>query len=107
MTKAEHYRSRRIIAALALMLGFAIILLRLFSLQILQAAELTAKADRQHQKAVAMEGARGTIYDRQGKVLAINMDVPSVFGVPASLDNPSGVARDVARVLRVRADDIE
>ncbi|MBI3603041.1 MAG: penicillin-binding protein 2, partial [Nitrospirae bacterium] len=50
---------------------------------------------------------RGGIYDRQGKVLAINMDVPSVFGVPTSLENPSGVARDLARVLHVRADEIE
>jgi cell division protein FtsI (penicillin-binding protein 3) len=107
VTKGEHYRGRRIIAALLLMVSFGVILYRLFNLQVLQAAELTAKADRQHQKAVAVEGARGAIYDRQGKVLAVNMDVPSVFGVPASLDNPSGVARDVARVLHVRADEIE
>ena len=56
---------------------------------------------------VTVEGSRGSIYDRRGKVLAMNMDVPSVFGVPTSLDNPSGVARDLARVLRVRADEIE
>jgi cell division protein FtsI (penicillin-binding protein 3) len=101
------HRWRRVAAALALMLGFAIVLFRLFNLQVLQAAELTAKADRQHRKAVVVEGNRGTIYDRHGKVLAMNMDVPSVFGVPATLSNPSGVARDVAQVLRVKAADIE
>jgi cell division protein FtsI (penicillin-binding protein 3) len=89
------------------MLGFVVVLFRLFSLQVLQAEELTARADRQHRKTVTVEGGRGGIYDRQGKVLAINMDVPSVFGVPASLENPSGVAHDLARVLHVRADDIE
>jgi cell division protein FtsI (penicillin-binding protein 3) len=93
--------------ACVLMLGFAVILFRLFSLQVLQAAELTVKAERQHRKAVTVEGRRGGIYDRNGKVLAMNMDVPSVFGVPASLGNPAGVARDLARVLRVRAGDIE
>lgn len=102
----EH-RWRRVAAASALMLGFAIVLFRLFNLQVLQAADLTAKADRQHRKAVVVEGNRGTIYDRHGKVLAMNMDVPSVFGVPATLSNPSGVARDVAQVLRVKAADIE
>ena len=90
-----------------LMLGFAVVLFRLVNLQILQAAELTAKADRQHEKFVTIEGARGTIYDRQRKVLAINVVVPSVFGVPTSLVDPSGLARDLARVLRVRADDLE
>ena len=107
MTAAKIHRRRRVIAACLLMAGFAAILFRLFSLQVLQAAELTARADRQHRKAVTVEGRRGGIYDRNGKVLAMNMDVPSVFGVPASLENPAGVARDLARVLHVRADDIE
>jgi hypothetical protein len=46
---------------------------------------LTAKADRQHQKnGVPLEGgARDDVTDRHGKVLAMNMDVPSVFGVPS------------------------
>jgi len=104
---AASYRGRRMVAALVLLSGFALILFRLFNLQILQAAELTVKADRQHRKAVSVQGPRGSIYDRHGKVLAINMDVPSVFGVPASLDDPSGVARDLSPVLRVRAGEIE
>ncbi len=104
---AAPYRGRRMVAALVLLSGFALILFRLFNLQILQAAELTVKADRQHRKAVSVQGPRGSIYDRHGKVLAINMEVPSVFGVPASLDDPSGVARDLSPVLRVRAGEIE
>lgn len=107
MTPSDPHRSRRIVVALALMLGFAVVLYRLFALQVLQAGELADKAERQHRKAITVEGARGGIYDRQGKVLAMNMDVPSVFGVPASLENPGGVARDLARVLKVRADEIE
>jgi cell division protein FtsI (penicillin-binding protein 3) len=107
VTGADPFRGRRIVLAILLMAGFAIVLGRLVQLQVLQAAELSVKADRQHQRSVTVEGARGSIYDRRGKVLAMNMEVPSVFGVPASLDNPSGVARDLARVLRVRADEIE
>ncbi len=107
MTGADPFRGRRIVLAVLLMAGFAVVLGRLVHLQVLQAAELSVKADRQHQKSVTVEGARGSIYDRRGKVLAMNMEVPSVFGVPASLENPSGTARDLARVLRVRADEIE
>lgn len=101
------YRARRLAVALVFMAGFAAVLIRLFNLQVLQAAELTVKADRQHSKTVTLEGPRGTIYDRHGKVLAINVEVPSVFGVPASLDNPSGVARYLSPVLHVRAAEIE
>lgn len=107
MTAPDPYRGRRVVAALLLMLGFAMVLYRLFTLQVLQAAELAVKAERQHRKAVTLEGERGTIYDRRGKALALNVEVPSVFGIPASLENPSGVARDLARVLPVRADEIE
>ncbi len=101
------YRARRFAVALVFMAGFAAVLIRLFNLQVLQAAELTVKADRQHSKTVTLEGPRGTIYDRHGKMLAINVEVPSVFGVPASLDNPSGVARYLSPVLHVRAAEIE
>lgn len=107
MTVKDPHRGRRIVVAFLLMFGFVGVLFRLFNLQVLQAEELTARADRQHRKTITVEGGRGGIYDRQGKVLAINMDVPSVFGVPTSLENPSGVARDLARVLHVRADEIE
>ena len=107
MTGMAACRGRRIVLAALLLAGFTAVLGRLVNLQVLQAAELSVRADRQHQKSVTVEGNRGSIYDRRGKVLAMNMEVPSVFGVPASLDNPSGTARDLARVLHVRADDIE
>lgn len=91
----------------ALVFCFSVVLVRLFNLHVLQAAELTLKADRQHQKTVALEGARGTVYDRHGKVLAINMDVPSVFGVPTSMEDPARAARALSPVLHVRAGEIE
>ncbi|MGH7258300.1 MAG: peptidoglycan D,D-transpeptidase FtsI family protein [Nitrospiraceae bacterium] len=100
-------RRRWIVMSVGLVLGFALVFVRLVNLQVLQAAELTVKADRQHQKSVTLEGARGTIYDRRGKVLAMNMEVPSVFGVPTSLDDPGQTARHLSPILHVRAGEIE
>jgi cell division protein FtsI (penicillin-binding protein 3) len=100
-------RTRRFVLLLVLLCGFGVVLFRLVSLQVLQAAELTVKADRQHQKTVALEGARGTIVDRHGKVLAMNMDVPSVFGVPTALESPAQAARTLSPVLHVRASELE
>lgn len=107
MKSADPFRGRRIGIAIILMMAFSVVLCRLFQLQVLQAGELTAKADRQHRKIVVLEGPRGTIVDRQGKVLAANVDVPSVFGVPTSLEDPAGVAKDLGRLLHIKADEIE
>ena len=100
-------RGRRYITLLLLLCGFGVVLFRLATLQVLQAAELTVKADRQHQKTVSLEGVRGTIVDRHGKMLAMNLEVPSVFGVPTALDSPAKTARSLSPVLRVRADELE
>lgn len=100
-------RARRYVLLLVMLCGFAVVLFRLVSLQVLQAAELTAKADRQHQKTVSLEGARGTVVDRHGKVLAMNMEVPSVFGIPTALESPAKTARSLSPVLHVRADALE
>ena len=100
------FRSRRIVVACGLVVAFILVIVRLVNLQVLQAAELTVKADRQHQKNVTLEGARGTIYDRNSKVLAMNMDVPSVFGVPTSLGNPGLTARNLSPILHVKATEM-
>lgn len=100
-------RGRRYILLHLLLAGFGVILFRLVSLQVLQAAELTARADRQHQKSVTVEGARGTVTDRHGKVFAMNVEVPSIFGVPTSLDSPANAARSLSPVLHIRREEIE
>jgi len=100
-------RGRRYILLHLLLAGFGVILFRLVSLQVLQAAELTARADRQHQKSVTMEGARGTVTDRHGKVFAMNVEVPSIFGVPTSLDSPANAARSLSPVLHIGREKIE
>ena len=100
-------RGRRHFLLLTLLCGFGVILFRLVTLQVLQAAELTARADRQHQKTVTLEGARGTVTDRHGKVLAMNVEVPSIFGVPTSLDSPANAARSLSPVLHIRREEIE
>lgn len=100
-------RGRRYFTILLLLSGFGVVLSRLITLQVLQAAELTAKADRQHQTTVSVEGVRGAIVDRHGKVLAMNLEVPSVYGVPTVLDNPAQTARVLAPILRVRSEELE
>lgn len=104
---SSRFRLRGIVVSGCFLLGFAIVLLRLVDLQILQAAELSARAEGQHQRFATITGLRGSMYDRNGKVLAMNVDVPSVYGDPSLIQRPSVVARDLAPLLRVRPGVLE
>lgn len=100
-------KGRIVFAGVVLGLGFLVILIRLFQLQVIEAAELAQKASRQHRKVLTVEGGRGTIYDRQGKILAMNMEVPSVFGEPRVIGDARGTASRLARVLLADARQME
>lgn len=100
-------RVRRYVLMLVLLGGFVLVLFRLVTLQVLRAEELSVRADRQHQKTVSLEGPRGTIVDRHGKVLAMNMEVPSVFGIPTTLESPAKAARQLSSILSVKVAELE
>ncbi|MDR4467469.1 MAG: penicillin-binding protein 2 [Nitrospira sp.] len=100
-------RVRRYVLMLVLLGGFLLVLFRLVTLQVLRAEELSVRADRQHQKTVSLEGPRGTIVDRHGKVLAMNMEVPSVFGIPTTLESPAKAARQLSSILSVKVAELE
>src|SRR5207249_1873322 len=71
MFESREKRWRVMAAGVLLGLGFVVILARLFQLQVIQAADLGQKAGRQHHKMLTIEGGRGTIYDRSGKILSM------------------------------------
>lgn len=93
--------------AILLGLGFLVVVARLFHLQVIRAPELAQQAGRQHQKMLTVEAGRGAIYDRNGKILAINMEVPSVFGVPKFIQNPRATAARLGPILKTDAKHLE
>ncbi len=80
-------------------LGFAAVGVRLVHLQVVERGELARIAERQQERTVRLEAKRGTIYDRMGRELAVSLDVESVYGVPAEVDNPRAVAARLGRLL--------
>ena len=107
MMEEDARRWRTIVAGVLLGLGFLIALGRLFHLQVLHAEELAQLAGRQHQKILTVEGGRGAISDRNGKILAITMEVPSVFGAPKYVSDPRATAVRLSRVLKADARQLE
>jgi cell division protein FtsI (penicillin-binding protein 3) len=92
-------RGRTALVAVGVIGGFLVVAVQLVRLQVIEAADLAARADDQTHKTVTLSGERGTITDRNGAILARNMDVPSLFADPSAMPDPRGAARRLARVL--------
>ncbi len=92
-------RLRIWIALLTTVAGFSVIIARLFSLQVLSHEELAKKAERQHQKVILLEPARGNIYDRAGRELAVSIDMVSIYGFISSIDNIPYTIKRLSSVL--------
>lgn len=90
---------RILLLAILIAIGLSAGISRLFYLQAFKNNELSKIAVRQHQKTVALEPLRGTIYDRKGRVLAVNLDVESVYAVPSEIENTYEAARRLSKLL--------
>ena len=85
------------------MLGVAV---RAGQLQILQHEELSRLARQQYLRDVRVPARRGHIYDRNGKSMAISVDVPSVYANPSKIEDPRHAANVLARELEGNLDQI-
>ncbi|MEK6677914.1 MAG: penicillin-binding protein 2 [Nitrospirota bacterium] len=90
---------RILLLAILIAIGLSAGISRLFYLQAFKNNDLSKIAVRQHQKTVALEPLRGTIYDRKGRVLAVNLDVESVYAVPSEIENTYEAARRLSKLL--------
>lgn len=75
------------------MFFWLLILSRLFYFQVLKGDDYKKMALKQHQLHIKLEANRGLIYDRNGKLLTVNLPVESFFAVPESTKNINLVAR--------------
>jgi penicillin-binding protein 2 len=89
---------------------FAALALRLWSLQILNGAQLLRAAENNQRREVRIQAARGAILDRNGLPLVINVPGTIVQIDQASLPKRKSIRlrelRRVARVLKMSARDI-
>lgn len=95
---------RRALVVLTVLAGaYLVLAARVVYLQVIQGPELAHRAERQHERSIAVEAERGTIYDRKGHILATDLTVPSLYAVPSMIDNPVSIARELAVVLGMDA----
>lgn len=94
---------------LAAMLGVWALLVaaRLAQLQILRGPAYRRRARQQQERTLVVEPRRGAILDREGRELAVSVEVSSIFAVPERVADAAAEARTLSRLLRLPAKEIE
>ncbi len=105
----ERYVSRgsnRAFVVVVIFLAFAaLFFVRLFYLQVIMAPQYTAEAQAARTVGFMVEPRRGTIYDRNGHILAISADATTIYANPSEITEPGATARAIAEVLGGTASD--
>src|SRR5881394_3614782 len=73
---------------------------RLVYLQVFRYGSFAQRAQHQQQRTEEVSARRGIIYDRQGRELAMSINVDSVFAVPTDMPSPSSTISLVARITK-------
>lgn len=92
-------RLRSYLFRVGFILGFAILVVQLWSLQVVQGENYRELADANRFRLTQVPASRGIIYDRNGELLVRNLPVYNVVVIPAYLpDDATAEARIFARL---------
>lgn len=83
---------------------FMFYVIKLFDMQIIEGADYKAQAEENRLKEISVQTTRGTIYDRNGFVLAQNVPSYDVVITPANLPSDTGSLEKIYRELSALID---
>lgn len=89
------------------MLAFLLMSVRLFVVQIVEAPGYAQLAAAQRHKVIEFPARRGSVLDRDGRPLAISVDLQTVFVDPTLIDKPRAIAEKLSGVLGVDPQALE
>jgi cell division protein FtsI (penicillin-binding protein 3) len=82
------------------------VVVRLGYIQVVSAERYVAYGEEQRIKPIALPAARGTIFDRNGKDLALSTPAKAIGADPSVVADPAGAARQLAQVLGLHERDV-
>ncbi len=97
----KRIRLRTAIVGIVFGLLIALIGTKAVYIQVVRGTWLSEKASRQYQKSLKAIGKRGTIFDSQGRELAVSIDLTSVAAYPARVIDVNATAAALSGVLKV------
>src|SRR3954468_7975463 len=92
---------RRRIAVVAVLLAVWVTTIeaKLVYLQVVQRADLVARAERQQERTQSSPAKRGDILDRRGRMLATSVDADTIYAVPTEIDDAAAAAGQICAAL--------
>ena len=100
------FRSRVFILTALFACALVALIGRLVLIQIVKHEELTRLAERQRSKTVTLRPERGPILDRGGHALAVSSHAESLFALPPRIEDPEGLARRLAPLLKEAPEEV-
>ena len=98
-------RAKVVLAAFAVLV--VIFFVRLVFLQVIVADQYSAMAEESRTVSFETSPRRGTIYDRNGIVLATSVEATTIYANPVEVSNAVDEARQLAEVLGGEADEYQ
>lgn len=90
---------RLVVTAIVFAALCGVVVMRLHELQVLASAELSALALRQRARTYPIPAERGSIYDREGRPLAVSVPSWDCFADPGYMDDRLRATVELARIL--------
>ena len=84
-----------------LAMGFGLLTLRVGQVQVLSADRLEALGENQRIRTLELPAERGSIFDRNGRELALSLRQQTVWANPRIISDPFGTARQLAPILGI------
>ena len=82
-----------------LLLWASVVVARLAELQLAHGDRYRARAQRQQERRIEISPQRGSIFDREGRPLAVSAEASSIYAIPDDVPNPAEAARLLAPQL--------
>ncbi|MEE8300613.1 MAG: penicillin-binding transpeptidase domain-containing protein [Desulfatiglandales bacterium] len=102
-TKQKRWiRIRIYVTGICFVLVLGVLFLRAYQLQILEGKELSSLAKEGYTGRFTLPAQRGTIFDRNGRELALSIDVDSIYCYPKRVKDPLKAATLIANALHIK-----
>ena len=100
-----HWRTGLLLGLFAIIA--IVLLVRIVFLCVVAADEYSKDASDSRLTEITVEARRGTIYDRNGNILACSVDATTIYAVPSEVTDAQGTATILAALLDKDAADLE
>ena len=97
---------RMFLVTMSLLLAFGLLTWRLVDLQIVRADFLREMAERQRKRMTPLQPQRGSIYDRDGEILAFSQEAYSLYALPYQIKDVDSTASQLSLVLKAPQSEI-